>query len=91
MRQMQGGLQVVTLTKDQIDALVEAKNGGLRRIFGSYLGAHPSTIKALLKRKHIEATYPCYGEVKYKPTKQGWDVIQQQERSVNLEEARNGK
>ena len=76
------------MTKDQIDALVEAKNGGLRRIFGTYLGAHQCTIKALLKSKHIEATYPCYGEVKYKPTKQGWDVIQEQER--DLEEARNG-
>ena len=73
------------MTKDQIDALVEAKSGGLRRIFGSYLGAHPSTIKALLKSKHIEATYPYYGEVKYKPTKLGWDVIQEQERSVNDE------
>ena len=79
---------MATLTKDQIDALMQAKSGGLRRIFGTHLGAHPSTIKALLKSKHIEATYPCYGEVKYKPTKQGWEVIMKQERA--LEEARNG-
>lgn len=47
-----------TLTKDQIDALEAAKAGNVRRIFGSHVGAHPSTIKALVKGKYLEPTYP---------------------------------
>lgn len=79
-----------TLTKDQIDALEAAKAGNVRRIFGSHVGAHPSTIKALVKGKYLEPTYPCYGEVKFKPTKQGHEALWEKERA-NAEDQNAGR
>ena len=57
------------------DILEAARKGEVGKAAGSYYGARPQTILALVGRGLLQPTYPAVGEVRYRLTEKGMQEL----------------